>query len=210
VSNYNCNHPKGIICTRYSELLRCTPNQIGRVLHERQHPETRAETEDMGFGTIRHSAWQEEAERTGRLPACFGIDAPADYIEHEFATEAFPGVIVHSRPDVVSIQDDRVVVYDYKTVVDGLMGWKKTIDGYRHPAKRRQLQWYSWQLGLHGVPVTHGAYLFEVWDKPRETILRYEVMEFPITFRDMAAVVLWAKKRVSLLQTVLEEESTSR
>jgi hypothetical protein len=44
-------------------------------------------------------------------------------------------------------------VYDYKTVVDGKSGWRKIVDGYRHEAKQRQLIFYAYQLGLHGINI---------------------------------------------------------
>jgi hypothetical protein len=186
-------------------MLRMTPNQIDRVLHERQHPEARAETDDMGFGTLRHASWQEEAEQTMMLPTAFGVNAEVKYIEQEFTTEIWPSVVVHSRPDVVG-QD---TVYDYKTILDGKQGWKAVMKSYNHDTKRRQLIFYAFQLGLHGIQIKHGCYLFEIWNKDRDTILGYESVSFPISYRDIAAVVLWAKKRVSLLQAVLAEEASS-
>jgi hypothetical protein len=193
----------GKLHTRYSELMRCTPGQIDRVIAERNNPGFRTETEHMGFGTLRHEMFEAEARRTGRLPACFHRDAPADYIEHEFTTEIWPGVIVHSRPDVASEQLQ--TVFDYKTVVDGKSGWRKIVDGYRYQSKQRQLVFYAYQMGLHGIKITNGAFLCEVWNEARDTILRYEVVQFPIMLRDMGAAVLWAKGRVALLQAVLEE-----
>ncbi len=195
--------------TRFSHFARMTPNQIDGLVAEMRDERTRAETEDMSFGSLRHASFEAEARETGKVAAWWGINAPADYIEQEFVSEAFPGVIVHSRPDVVSvISKDRLVIYDYKTVVDGKQGWKYTIRSYRSDIKRRQLYWYAWQLGLHGLPATHGCYLFEIWNKDRTEILGYETMEFPITFRDMAAVVNWAKERVALLQVALDEQLT--
>jgi hypothetical protein len=90
--------------TRYSELVKCTPGQIDRVIWERKNPGYRTETEHMGFGTLRHSMFEAEARETGLLPACFGQgNISADYIEHEFTTEIWQGLIVHSRPDAVSV-----------------------------------------------------------------------------------------------------------
>jgi hypothetical protein len=51
----------GKLHTRYSELIRCTPGQIDRVVWERIHPGHRAETEHMGFGTLRHEMLEQQA-----------------------------------------------------------------------------------------------------------------------------------------------------
>lgn len=195
----------GKIHTRYSSLIRCTPGQIDRVIAEMQGA-GRAETEAMGFGTLRHEMLEEEARASGRLPACFGIDAAADYIEHEFTTEIWKGIVIHSRPDAVSADPENGgTIFDYKTVVDGKGGWKKTVDSYRHEGKQRQLVFYAYQLGLHGIPIRHGAFLCEVWNEARDEILRYEIVQFDITLGHMAHVLSWAKSRAALLQTVLEE-----
>ncbi len=193
----------GKLHTRYSTLVRCTTGQIDRVVDEMRGDRRRAETEDMGFGTLRHEMLEEEARRTGRLPACFGVKAAADFIEHEFTTEIWKDVVIHSRPDAVSAA--QATIYDYKTVVDGKVGWRKTVDGYRHKGKQYQLMFYAYQLGLHGIEIKRGAFLCEVWNQARDEILRYEIVEFEINMRDMVAVLGWVKPRVALLQAVLEE-----
>jgi hypothetical protein len=158
----------------------------------------------MDFGVLRHELFAEEARRTKRPYYAFGLDWPVSHVEEEFVTEIWPDVFIHSRMDLVC--EEMSTLPDYKTALDGEQGLDKVIDGYRHETKRRQLLLYAYQLGLHGIKIDTGAFLIEGWNKERDTILRYEVMEFPITFKDMATVVLWAKKRVSLLQSVLEEE----
>lgn len=209
----------GRIHTRYSTLIRCTPGQIDRVIAE-MHGASRVETEHMSFGTLRHEMLEEEARATGRIPTCFGVKAAADFIEHEFTTELIKGVVVHSRPDAVSAQQQ--TVWDYKTVVDGKNGWQENLKGYgwrpKYNAQRElvdhtvvpstkqhQLQFYAYQMGLHGIRITKGTFLCEIWNRERDEILGYEVIEFPITFRNMASIVLWVKGRVALLQTVMAE-----
>src|SRR5882762_7616632 len=103
---------------RYTQLTQVSPGSLDRVLAE-INGQTRIETEDMSFGTERHQAWQEEAEKTGLVAKCFGVDWPVLHIEREFATEIMPSVVLHSRPDVVCTNG---ILVDYKTVVDGKQG----------------------------------------------------------------------------------------
>lgn len=193
----------GRIHTRYSELIRCTPGQIDKVIWERKHPESRAQTQSMGFGIVRHEMFEEEGKLINRVPDYFGLDMPLSSIEEEFATEILPGIVVHSRPDGVSASTNTII--DYKTVLDGKQGWKSIVDSYKHTAKQRQLKFYAFQLGLHGILIKKGMFLCEIWDAERENILDYKVVEFPIKFTDIAPVLPWVKDRVALLQTVLEE-----
>lgn len=194
----------GKIHTRYSELLRCTPGQIDRVLADRESGRTLS-TDNMADGSLRHEMFEEEAKKTGKLPACFGLDWPVSHIEQEFATELVRGVVVHSRPDTVCADVETVV--DYKTVLDGANGWKANVEGYKHASKQRQLFFYAYQLGLHGIRIRRGAFLCEIWNQARDTILGYEIVEFPITLNDMRSALAWAKPRVALLQAVLAEEA---
>lgn len=197
----------GKIHTRYSELIRCTPGQIDRVIWERTHPNARTQTDSMGFGIVRHEMFDEEARVDGRLPRCFGLERSADFIEHEFATEILPGVVVHSRPDVVSLSPDLGnAIVDYKTVLDGRQGWKAIVNSYKHVGKQRQLLFYAFQLGLHGIRITKGMFLCEIWNETRDEIVGYKVIEFPIMLRDIAPVLPWVKDRVALLAAVLEEQ----
>lgn len=167
----------------------------------------RVETEDMSFGTIRHQTWQEEAEKTSKLPECFGIDSPVDYIEHEFTTEIIKDVVIHSRPDVVSSTTH--TIYDYKTILDGVNGWKANIKGYKDKSKQKQLVFYAYQLGLHGIKINQAKFLCEVWSTERDEIIGYEIVSFPITFHDMVAVLSWVKQRIALLISVLETENAN-
>lgn len=210
----------GKLHCRYSEILRCTPAGIDRVLYDRQNLDDRFESDSMLDGTLRHEAFEEESRRTGKLPACFGLDWPVSHVEHEFTTELLPGVVVHSRPDTVCASIETIC--DNKTVLDGLRGWKHNLEKYgwrpvydsKHrlighkvvaAGAQRQLIFYAYQLGLHGIRIRKGAFLCEIWNKDRTEIIGYEVVEFPITLKDMAAVLAWAKPRIALLASVLEE-----
>lgn len=201
MANYTCNHPEGTICTRYSELTRCTPGQVDRVLADRESGRTLS-TDNMLDGSLRHEMFEQEAKITGKLPACFGLDWPVSHIEQEFTTELVRGVVVHSRPDTVCADVETVV--DYKTVLDGANGWKANVEGYRHASKQRQLFFYAYQLGLHGIRIRKGVFLCEIWNKGRDEILGYERVEFPITLMDMAGALNWAKPRIALLASELE------
>ncbi len=207
MADYTCNHPQGTICTRYSELTRCSYGQIERVLAERAGA-NRFEGDNMADGTIRHQLFQEESEKTGKLPACFGLDWPVSHIEHEFATELLLGIVVHSRTDAVCAAVETVV--DYKTVLDGANGWKANVEAYKHASKQRQLVFYAYQMGLHGIRIKQGLFLLEIWNKERNKILGYEQVTFPITLLDMANALSWARPRMVLLSTALEMETADR
>lgn len=191
----------GKLHCRYSQLAQVTPGSLTRILAEINGLE-RVETEDMSFGTARHENWQEEAQETRQVASCFGVDWPVLHIEREFATEIMPGVVLHSRPDVVCSNG---ILVDYKTVLDGAQGWKHTVDSYRGATKQRQLLVYAFQLGMHGIRIKEGAFLIEVWNKERDTILGYEVVRFPIGLMDILRVLPWVRGKVALLAGALEE-----
>jgi hypothetical protein len=188
--------------TRFSHLSRCTPNQIDALIAEIRGERGHAETESMGFGSVRHSMFQAESEVTGKIANCFGLDLPADFIEQEFITEIWPGIVIHSRPDVVSTN----TVVDYKTVIDDVQGWRKIVDSYQHLSKKRQLIFYAYQLGLNGIKVDKGIFALEIWNKDRTEITGYETLEFKITMKDIVGVLAWVKPRVALLSAVMEEQ----
>lgn len=201
MADYNIPND-GKLHTRWSELIRCTPGQIDTVIAERFEGRRRAETESMAFGTDRHEMWQEEAEKTGYIPACFGNDTrwPVSHVEKEFATEILPGIVVHSRIDTLCAGIETIV--DYKTVLDGKRGWEANIAKYRGGSK--QLTFYAFQVGLHGHRIRHGAYLCEIWSADREEIIGYEAVKFPIQLTEIAEVVAWVKKRAAMLAAAVE------
>jgi len=72
------------------------------------------ESNSTVFGSLRHEMFLEESRKTGLTPVAFGrFSLPVDIIEEEFETEIIPGVVLHSRPDAVSLSEFTVV--DYKT-----------------------------------------------------------------------------------------------
>lgn len=209
------------IHTRYSELIRCTPGQIDKVIWERKNPEARTKTQSMDFGIIRHQMFDEESQQTGKVPACFGLDMRVEHVEAEFATEIMKGVVVHSRMDSVSVEGETII--DYKTVLDGKNGWQKNLQGYGWrpiytaggnlidskvvpSSKQKQLKFYAFQLGLHGIRIKRGLFLCEIWNGDRTEIIGYKTVEFPITLADIAPVLPWVKDRVALLSVVLAEQ----
>jgi len=204
VSDYQYDPTDGKLHVRYSQLVQCTPGNIDRVIAE-INGLSRVETDDMSFGTLRHEMFAVDASETGKPYRSFKLDWPVSHIEHEFATEILPGVILHSRPDIVCA--DVGILPDYKTVVDGVQGWEHTVKSYSSMAKQRQLIVYAFQLGLHGIRIRQGAFLCEVWNRERDTILGYETVLFPITLADMAGVLPWIKMRVALLASVIESEA---
>lgn len=196
------------IHTRYSELIRCTPGQIQKVLQERFEGRRRVETVSMRDGTIRHEMWQEEAEKTARVPKIFGLDWPVSHVEHEFASEILPGIVVHSRPDIVCAE--KFIVPDFKTVLDGANGWRKNLEQYKHRSKQRQLRFYAWQVGLQGFRIKKGAFLCEIWNSDRSEIIGHEVVEFDITLQEMMEELSWVKQRCNVLAAALESYARVR
>lgn len=190
---------------RYTQLSQVSPGSLDRILAE-INGQTRVETEDMSFGSERHLSWEIEAKRTGFIPKCFGLDWPVLHIEREFATEIMPGVVLHSRPDVVC---GNGILVDYKTVkskTPEFGGIRNAVDQYRHANKQRQLFVYAFQLGMHGIRIKEAAFLCEVWDANRENILDYEIVRFPIGLMDIAGVLPWLRGKVALLMGALEME----
>lgn len=185
----------GKLHTRFSELKLCTPGSVEAIVRQRLEQTPRFESEHMRFGTTRHELWQEEAEQTHKLPRVFGLDWAATHIEQEFTTEILPGVVVHSRVDVLCAEQQTVC--DYKTVVDGVKGYKKNLAQYKHGS--RQLTFYAFQVGLNGVHVRQGAYLCEIWNQERDTILGYEKIVFPISLLAISNSLEWVKRRAALL-----------
>lgn len=203
MSDYLFDPTDGKLHVRYSQLAQCSPGSIDRVLAEINGQE-RVETNDMAFGTIRHENFAEEAQETRQVPQCFGVDWPVLHIEHEFATEILPGVVLHSRPDLVCSNG---ILVDYKTVLDGKQGYNAVIDSYKHISKQRQLMVYAFQLGMHKIRIKEGAFLCEVWNANRNTILDYEIVRFPISMFEISEVLSWVRQRVALLASALETDT---
>lgn len=202
---YRYDQGDGKIHSRYSHLQRCTPGQVDRLVAQMHGEDEEFSSAHTIFGTQRHELWAEESLRTGTLPRCFdelpiAAGVRLDHIEQEFATELVRGVVVHSRPDAVSI--DEQVIWDYKTTVEGLHGPEKTIRAYR---SSKQALFYALQLQLHGIPITRAIYLCEIWDNDREHILGYRSIVQEITAEKIAEVKGWAIERIVTLKAALRQ-----
>lgn len=203
MSDYNCDcRARGKLCTRFSNLSRCTPGQVDQLLADMESGR-HVETEAMSFGTTRHEMFKEYGEKHGQLPPQFGKRWKPTHIEHEFSTEIWKDIVIHSRVDVACADDHAIV--DYKTVIDGVQGYKKIVNSYGTVTKQRQLLFYAYQMGLHGIKIDKGSFFLEVWNEQRDEILYEIVVDFPISLSDMADALNWVKSRVALLAAAKEE-----
>lgn len=191
----------GKLHVRYSELSRCTPGQIDRVVFERLNQVDGFKNEDMADGIERHEMWEAESRRTGHTPAVFkkerSFSVPVSHIEHSLASEIFPGVVLHSTIDAVAASQQLIV--DYKTITGNPMAYGAS----------KQLKLYAWQLAVHDIRITKGAFLCEIWEKDeagaRTKIKGYVIIWQDITLLDMDAARKWCLPRVALLKAALAE-----
>lgn len=193
----------GKIHTRYSDLVRCTPGQVQRLLSERLDGLERVETADMAFGTERHEMFAQESLRTNFTAACFPTRYDATYIEKEFTCEIMQDVILHSRPDVVSLSNSAVI--DYKTMVAADMAEANVKANRMYGGSAKQLPVYSYQLGINGIMIKKLIYLVEVWDKPRENILGYVEIIKDVNMAEIAKVLPWVFDRCAMLAAAVDE-----
>ncbi len=209
----------GKVHTRYSEIAGCTEGSIDKVVDRRLGLLPRVETEDLSWGTDRHEMWETAGNATGSVPSCFdgvleGV-VPLSHVEQEFVVELYEGVVVHMRPDAVAA--DIETIFDYKTVLepegedwscllDGKLPptakWRTLVSGYQNS---RQLKFYAFMLGLHGIRIRRGIYLLEVWNRSRTTILGYYRVEQEYRLSDLAKLLPWARDRIALLVTAVRE-----
>lgn len=191
----------GRLHVRYSELTRCTPGQIDRVVFERLNPDvTPFENSDMIDGRERHEMFQAESENEGYTPEVFkrelGIYLPVSHVEHQLASEILPGVVLHSTIDAVSEASETIV--DYKTICGDPAPYRAS----------KQLKLYSYQLALHKIRIKRGLFLIEIWEKDeagkRTKIIGYTKIEQKISLLDMTAAREWAIPRVALLKVALK------
>jgi hypothetical protein len=193
----------GKLHTRYSELMQCTRGSIKRVAKEHIGLATRYANTSMAFGTLRHEMFEAEARETGLTAACFlecGFQVEATYIEKEFATEIFDGVILHSRPDVYSAPGGMII--DYKTAIRADLA-----DHYR---RSLQHMVYAYQLYAHGIRAKKAVYLIEIWNPDHTVLTGYRKLEVPITLKDIIKIRGWIRQRVELLQIGIEYVQKSR
>ncbi len=191
----------GKLHVRYSELTRCTPGQIDRVVFERLNEVQGFQSGDMMDGIDRHEMWAAESEVTGHTPDVFkrelGIYLPLSHIEHQLASEVFPGVVLHSTIDGVS--ELAATIIDYKTITGDAGAYRSS----------KQLKLYSYQLALHDIRIKHGMFLCEIWEKDEDgkrcKIVGYEAVRSDISMLEMTKAREWALPRVALLKSVLAE-----
>lgn len=195
----------GNIHTRFTELASCTLTGIEKILARREGLIPKFDNESTRWGADRHDLWAEESQKTRTIPKCFNSPFAIliDHIEKEFATEILPGVIVHSRPDAVSVFGQ--VIIDYKTLVaDNLEdGQAKAVSTYQNS---RQLKFYAYQLGLHGIRIKRGIYFVEIWDKKYSKILGYQIIVINFDFKEIASILPWVKERIGLLVAAYDEK----
>jgi hypothetical protein len=195
--------PDDKLHTRYSELVKCTPGQIQRVIDER-NGRVRVETEEMLFGTARHELWEKESRKTKLSPKCFGHQVPATFIETEFVTEILPGVVVHSRPDLVSIPKQMII--DYKTLKAGSPLKRDWMDkAWKEYSNRNQLAFYAYQLGINDLRIKKLRYSVEVWNTDQTKILDYINYDQDIGLNEISKIIPWVKDRVAMLKGALKE-----
>lgn len=186
----------GKLHTRFTDLMRATPHQVENIIKEQLGEKERFKNDVLTFGETRHNMWQKETEDTGLLPIVFRNAFPEykdlriTHAEQEFATELFENIVVHSRPDGVSVTEALVV--DYKTMVKGA-------GGARRYKSSKQLPFYSFQLGIHNIRITKYVYFVEIWNENYTEIIGYDKFEKSIGLLDIAMMKKWAHDRCEVL-----------
>ncbi len=188
-NKYNIK-PDGKLHVRYSQLKKCTPNQMEQLLKEMYNIITPFEGTSMALGSLRHEQFDAECKETGKLPKVYGLDLAVTASEYELSNEILPGVILHSTIDAYLAGD---YVADFKTTAKSAKDWTDV----------KQLHVYAYQLSLQDVKVKRLMYLLEVWDRERESILSWEKMEREIKPEDLISVAQWLKDKVDILQTAI-------
>jgi hypothetical protein len=194
----------GKIHLRYSELVRCTHGQVDRLIAERA-ASGRFVSGHMEFGTDRHDMWARESLQTGQTPTCFNeiagniVPFSVQEVEKEFVTEIAPGIVIHSRPDAISLPLQTIV--DYKTVVDGTRGWKANVAQYK---RSKQGKFYAFQLAIHDVRIRRVIYLCEIWNAERNKILGYDYVQQDISLADIAEMRGWAIERAAIFKAAMK------
>lgn len=191
----------GKLHSRYTDLLRATPHQVENIIKEQLGQKDRFKSDVLTFGEIRHNQWQAETENTGLLPIVFRNAFPEykdlniTHAEKEFATELFKNIVIHSRPDGVAV--DEAIVVDYKTMVKGA-------GGARRYKNSKQLPFYSFQLGIHGIYIKKYVYFVEVWNETYTEIVGYDKFEKAVTLLDIHNTKAWAHGRCEVLALGME------
>jgi hypothetical protein len=101
----------------FSGLKRCTsPGATLSLVRELAGDKTPYDGDIVQFGRRRHEMWEKESKATGRIPSDFAevYNGSVDFAEHAFAVEIFKDVVLHFRPDAVSLADEAII--DYKKI----------------------------------------------------------------------------------------------
>lgn len=203
MAGYSYDLNDGKLHTRYSELATCTAGEgVKRavLLHFDMLP--RVETEYMAFGTERHEMWAEEAEKTGKTAACFGVQYEATHIEREFAANVLPDVIMHMRPDVVSVPEKAII--DYKTLYAESFELGK-IRAETTYSKSKQLAVYAYILLIFGIRIKKQIFLVEIWNKEQTEILGTHMVERTVSLLEIKSALDWIRSRAMLLSAAIED-----
>ena len=201
MADYLYDPNDGMIHTRYTDLVRCTEHSVLSVVKEMLVGQARYSGSATSFGQIRHEMFAEESEQTGRTPVAFkevGVDWKVDLIEQELVMQITPRVVLHSRIDAYSREEETII--DYKTMTTpGAL--RKT---YHH---QKQLFVYAIQLMNAGLPVKRRAYLGELWqrtDGVNTTLLGYEKHLDDITPLKIAEAHAWLQDRAKRLEVAID------
>ena len=186
----------GKLHSRYTDLLRATPKQVENIIKEQTGEKKRFSNDILTFGETRHAMWEKEANETGMLPIVFRDafpeykDLQITHTEKEFATELFKNIVIHSRPDGVSVPS--CIVVDYKTMVKGA-------GGARRYKSSKQLPFYAFQLGWHNIRIKKYVYFVEIWNEDYTEIVGYDKWEKNIGLVDITVMKKWAHDRCEVL-----------
>ena len=182
----------GKVHVNFSSLKRCTTAKgVMAVIDEQKNGRIPFENEAIRIGKLRHNQWEEEGRKTNMTPEDFKehFQVKVDFIEHSFAVEIFKGVILHFRPDVVSLSECAVIDY------------KKTVKGVRQFHNDMQLIVYAYGLQLLGHRMKKSVHLLEVWNKEATEILSYQMLDRPLALADIARALKWIEERAVNLIT---------
>lgn len=211
----------GKLHTRYSELTQCTDAGIYRVLQLRAGEVKKFSTASTEFGSVRHEMFEEDVAETGMVPEVFTHheitqqevratgktpyeyqfligSMPVSHCEQSFATELFPGVVIHFTPDEIASELETII--DTKTMIPNEAG-KVNPNKY---LKSIQLKLYARLLMPHGIKITKGMFLIEQWTRDYKEIIDYHVVPQKIGIMEMGEAQAWAKEKVERLQAGIE------
>ena len=170
----------------FSSLKRCTTVKgVMAVIDEQRNGRIPFENEAIRIGKLRHNQWEAEGKATGMTPDDFmeRFQVKVDFIERSFSVEIFKGVVLHFRPDVVSLSECAVIDY------------KKTVKGVQQFRNDMQLIIYAYGLQLLGYRIKKSVHLLEVWNKEATEILSYQVLDRPLSLADIALAPKWIEER---------------